>query len=321
MSGTVLVVMRLLLLLLSLIRTGVNGQGDLIFTGRGYDITYPCDEDLVCFHIWQIRTRKQNKKTSEYIAIVSNGEIQTAESEEKKCTLLIKDLTAEDVGHHRCQQRPNVFSTYKTHSAAPVLNFMPARTVSLQCAFLTYVEYGHCYTSFQQSLSLKWVDEAGSEIQEDSQHHINQRSPCDITLTVSLQSPANKTYRCQATVDEQVQTSTELQVRAPALNGKGRGIFIELEPEYQGGNRDMIGAAVGVVGCMVLIAAVAGFVVNRRRRRNTQLFDESCSVQSTNNNGMKTDDVIYADIILPVDSDRVVVHECESTEYACVRYR
>lgn len=37
---------------------------------------------------------------------------------------------------------------------------------------------------------------------------------------------------------------------------------------------------------------------------------------------MNEDDVIYADIILPVlpGSDSMRVHECEFTEYACVRY-
>lgn len=34
---------------------------------------------------------------------------------------------------------------------------------------------------------------------------------------------------------------------------------------YLGGNQDLIGAAVGVVGCLVLVALVAVFIVNRRR--------------------------------------------------------
>lgn len=35
---------------------------------------------------------------------------------------------------------------------------------------------------------------------------------------------------------------------------------------------------------------------------------------------LKTDDVIYADICFSAGSEGVCVHECESTEYACVRY-
>ncbi len=94
---------------------------------------------------------------------------------------------------------------------------MPGKTVSLQCILLTYVQQGYCYTQLQQQVSLTWVDETGAEIQEDLQHQIQRESSCDITLTVTLQSPENKKFRCQAAVDEQVQTSVELQIRVPGL--------------------------------------------------------------------------------------------------------
>ncbi|GLD59692.1 uncharacterized protein AKAME5_001167300 [Lates japonicus] len=206
------------------------------------------------------------------------------------------------------------------YSTAPMLNLMPAKTVSLQCVSLTSVERRHCETNLQQQISLMWVDQAGAKVQEDSQHRIIQQSPCDKTLIVTFQSPEDKKFRCQATVGEEVQTSVEVLLRAPDLKGKGRGILIEPEPEPQGGKQDTVGAAVGVVGCLVLTVVVAVFVVNRRRRTNSQQPDEPCSVQSSPNNVMNTD-VIYADIILPGGSDRVWVHEYESTEYACVRYK
>ncbi|XP_033504992.1 uncharacterized protein LOC117271027 [Epinephelus lanceolatus] len=303
-----------LLLLLSLITTGVIGDDGLICAERVYDITFPCEDNLVCFYIWQLST----SQSSDHIAIVSNGEIQTAASEDQgsKCTLQITDLTAEDVGHYRCQQRPDVFSSDITPTAMPELNLMPGKTVSLQCILLSYVEDGQCQTPLHQ-VSLTWVDEAGTEIQENSQHQIRKDSSCAVTLTVTLKSPKNKKFRCQATVDDEVQTSVELRVRVPALKGRGRGLFIELEPEDQGGNQDTIGVAVGVVGCLVLTVLVALFAVNRRRT-SSQLPDESCYTISTNNI-MSEEDVIYADIILPVAPDRVWVHE--STEYACVLYK
>ncbi|XP_074471308.1 uncharacterized protein LOC141755894 isoform X2 [Sebastes fasciatus] len=292
MAGIVHVVMRLLLLL-SLITSGVNGEDGLILAEQGFDISVPCEEESVCLYMWQLST-----STSDYIAIVRNGEIQTATSEydDSKCTLEIKDLTAEDVGRHRCQQRPDFFSPLNTSSE---LNLMSGKTLSLQCILLTYVEAGHFYTDDLHQVRLAWVDEAGTEIQQDSQHQIKQESLCDVTLTVSLQSPDNRKFRCQATVGEQVQTSVE----------------------FPGGNQDVIGAAVGVVGCVALTALVALFVVNRRRT-NSQLPDESSSTTSTNNGMNADDDVIYADIIFPVGPpDRVWVYECESTEYACVRYK
>ncbi|KAF0023273.1 hypothetical protein F2P81_023903 [Scophthalmus maximus] len=296
-----------LLLLLSFIRAGVDG---LIFAESGYDITFPCEEDTVCFHKWKIGTGR-----GQYIAIVSNGEIQRDQSEEEKCTLRFKDLTAEDVGRHHCQTGSNGSSPRDTHLAAPVLNLLPAKTVSLQCVFLTFVDQRHCYTVKRQWVRLTWVDVSGAKIQEDSQHQIIERSSCDITLTVKHQRPENKKFRCQARVADQVLTSVEFRVRAPALKGKGRGIAVDLEPEGQGRNQDTVGAAVGVVGCVVVTAVAAVFVLNRRRT-NSQLPSE---VQSSTNNVTNTDDVIYADIIVPIGSDRVWVNECETTEYACVR--
>ena len=65
---------------------------------------------MVCFHLWQFSV------TDDYIAIVSNGEIQIfeLEYEDSQCTLKIEDLTAEDIGRHRCQQRPDVFSPHSS---------------------------------------------------------------------------------------------------------------------------------------------------------------------------------------------------------------
>ncbi|XP_058470134.1 uncharacterized protein LOC131444033 [Solea solea] len=315
MAGFVRVAKRLLLLLLllPLITTGVAAEDGLISAVRAYGIAVPCEGGLVCFHIWQIDTLD-----GEHIGIVSNGELQTAETEEDKCNVQIQDITAEDVGRHRCQKRTSDFSLYNT---APVINLTPAKTVSLQCVFRV-VEKRYCRTKLNKRLSLMWVDEAGAEIQADSQHHIMQRSSCDITLTVTYQSPENMTFRCQATVARQVFTSVELQVRASAVKGKGRGLIFEIETEYQGYNQDTIGAAVGVVACVALTVAVAVFARRRRRTRtNGQQHNESCSAQSSTCNAVNTDDVIYADIIHPSGSDSVWVHECESTEYACVQYK
>ncbi|XP_035807731.2 uncharacterized protein LOC118470852 [Amphiprion ocellaris] len=300
-------VMRLLLL--SLIRAGVNGDDGLIPAERSHDITYPCGDD-VCYHVWHLST----DETSNDIAIVSNGKIQTSklEDDESKCSLRIKDLTVEDVGSHRCQRRPNV---HNTSPGAPVINLMARKTLFLQCVLLTFVERGHCFTEGQQQISLMWVDETGAQLQDDAQHQIEQLHSCEVTLTVTLQRPENKKFRCLVMAGGQVQTSVELRVRA---RGMGRGLVVELEPENQGHSQDTVGAAVGVVGCLVLTLLVAAFVVNRRRA-NSRLPDESRNTISTNN-ALNTDDVIYADIILPVGSDRVFVQQWDATEYACIRY-
>ncbi|KAK5903764.1 hypothetical protein CgunFtcFv8_007516 [Champsocephalus gunnari] len=306
MAGAAHLVIRLLLF--SLITTGVNGEDGLI-AEQNYQSSSPCEEGLVCFPVRQL----SSSHTSDYFAIVSDGGIKTATSEDSKCTL---QITAEDVGLHRCQQLPEVFSPLNT---IPELILMPGKTVLLRCIYFTYIEQWHCYTH-QRKVRLTWVDESGAEIQEDSEQPIKRKSSCDITLTVTLQSPGNKKFRCTAFVNGQAQTSVELGVRVPAPKGRGRGLVIDLEPENQGGNQNTIGLAVGVVGCAVLTALVSLFVVNRRRTMGRQV-DESCYTISANN-VVNADDVIYADIILPVSPDRLQqIHDCDSTVYACVRYK
>ncbi|KAK2856408.1 hypothetical protein Q5P01_005143 [Channa striata] len=203
-------------------------------------------------------------------------------------------------------------------SVTSELNSVPVKTVSLQCVSLTYVEQGRCSPQQQQWVSLTWVDEVGTVIETDAEHQIQQESSCDITLTVPLHTTRKKTFRCQATVAEHVETSLNITVGASGIEHKGRRFIIE--PAPQGGSQDgMIGGAVGVVGCAVLAAVVVVLVLHKRRT-NIQMPDGQCSVQSNTNNVMNTDDVIYVNVILPAGSESVCVHECESTEYACVRY-
>ncbi|KAM6992391.1 uncharacterized protein LKV04_008451 [Tautogolabrus adspersus] len=258
---------RLLLLLLNVFSASVIGEDGLTFAGPRYKIIYPCEQDVVCFHVWQLSSEERH----DYIAIVSKGEIQTAptlEDKDSQCTLQIKDPTAEDAGRHHCKRRLTVFSPYITLSAGPQVNLSPGKAASLQCILLTYVQQGQCYTQLRQHVRLMWVDEAGDEIQRDSQHQTNQESDCNTTLTVTFQSPIKKTFRCQATVGDQSLTSVEFRVRVPDPKGKGRGFMKDLEPQSPGGSQDTVGLTVGLVGCAVLSVLVAVYVGNKRRRRS-----------------------------------------------------
>ncbi|XP_072217982.1 uncharacterized protein [Leuresthes tenuis] len=207
MPGTVHCVMALLLL--SLIRTGVNGEDSPILTGRRY-VTYPCGKDS-CYNVWHLSAIVNSD-----IVIVCNGEIQTsaAQLDDSKCTFQIEDLTEEVDRRHRCQPSP-------VSKAAAKLILTPGETLSLQCVLFTYFEQDHCYAPMKQEITLMWVDETGAQIHEDSQHQIQQRSPCEVTLTLALQSPGKKKFRCQATVDEQSQSSAEVWVKVPGLSMDG----------------------------------------------------------------------------------------------------
>lgn len=95
---------------------GVHGADAWILSERPYDITYPCEGGFgeVCFYMWQIR----RDRALEYVAIVSNGELQKAESEDNACTVQFSYLTEEDVGHHHCRRRNNDLSSHGECSTA-----------------------------------------------------------------------------------------------------------------------------------------------------------------------------------------------------------
>ncbi|XP_041832405.1 uncharacterized protein LOC121634065 [Melanotaenia boesemani] len=250
------------LLLFSFIRTGINGEDSLIPT---YNIRFQ-HETAACYYPWHFGTPENN----DFIAIVANGEIQTSPllNDESNWTLSMKNLTEDNVGSHRCHQ-----ST--ASRAARKLIFVPSKTSTLQCVFLTNTQQQRCHTRPQQEISLMWVDEDGAQIMEDSQHQIQQRSSCDVTLMLALQRPVNKKFRCQVTVNDQVQSSADMWIRVP---GRERGFFLEPETGNQGHSRDMVGAAVGVVGCVVLTALIAAFAINRKRTASCQMSHVTQSV-------------------------------------------
>ncbi|XP_071386353.1 uncharacterized protein [Centroberyx affinis] len=277
------------LLLLPHIKTGVNGEDNLILAGRGYDISFPCygGLDLICFVIWQLSTREIN----DYVAVVSNGEIQTATSNAKgrrvgsKCPLHIKSLTAEDVGRYHCQPRQNILSLLNIPSSSPEPNFTPGQTVSLHCILLTYEGHRLCGTQQTEFVQLRWVNEAGFEVQEDSRHQIKRRSQCDVILIVTGQGEDNRRFRCQATVGQEVKTSVEVPVRAPVGGGgRGRGFITEAETEP----------------------------------KDRQLSDDPGHTTNAGDD-MSEDDVTYAEINFPTGSERVRDLECQFTEYTSIR--
>lgn len=78
-----------------------KGEYPLIFDKRRYDIAFPCEEDYVCFHVWRLTTRV----IDDDVAVVTNGNLQSAESGEvgSTCILPFNHYTDEDY-YHACHK-------------------------------------------------------------------------------------------------------------------------------------------------------------------------------------------------------------------------
>lgn len=85
------------------------GQLRLTYDQRIYKVVFPCEEDYVCFHMWRITTNK----VDDDVAVVTNGNLRSAESEggTSECVLSIKDHTDKDY-HHVCHLSPGVSTPY-----------------------------------------------------------------------------------------------------------------------------------------------------------------------------------------------------------------
>lgn len=210
--------------------SGVQVSDPQLFADWGYEVSFPCEEDLVCFHTWRLNA----KERTDYIAVVTNGKIQRGTSTNSRCSLPVKND-----GHHLCPKsqavsnhnseyghgtRPRtvwVFAEFiSCHkyffflfalSAIPEINLTPGKTVSLQCVLL---QQGRCSG---QRVSLMWVDETGAEVQQDSYQQLTRDSACDTTLTVTVQSPGLKKFKCQMTVNQQFPTAVALWLRVSGL--------------------------------------------------------------------------------------------------------
>lgn len=87
------------------------------------------------------------------------------------------------------------------------------KPASLQCVLLTYGRHTVC----GKKVRLRWLDEAGADMEADSEHRVERGSDCNVTLTVTFKSPGIKKIRCQVTVNKSNRTSVELWVKVPGV--------------------------------------------------------------------------------------------------------
>lgn len=137
----------------------------------------------------------------------------------RRSSLITTVSTATVQDQELCGISQNLFLCHKQFlflfalSAILEINLTPGKAVSLQCVLL---EQGH---SGEQQVSLTWVDETGAEVQQDSYQQLTRDSACDTTLTVSVQSPGLKKFKCQMTVNQKFSTAVALRLRVSGLWG------------------------------------------------------------------------------------------------------
>ncbi|XP_071268296.1 uncharacterized protein [Salvelinus alpinus] len=198
--------------------TGVSGETLSMFSREGDDVSLPCNNVVYpdCSSTTWLCNRDVSTGT---IGEVAFGKIKVEKTERadrlsvgSDCSLRVSDVRAEDAGLYTCQQyltetgpphgegAPVHLSVLTISSTPPVTDLKSNVDMTLRCSLLTYEGHGR----YNSGVSLSWVPETGTNVQ------VTQRSPCDITLTVTLQrEDNNRKWTCTLTEEGNVKISTD----------------------------------------------------------------------------------------------------------------
>ncbi|XP_041660862.1 uncharacterized protein LOC121521173 [Cheilinus undulatus] len=174
------------------------------------DATLPCGSlsssgPLQCSDISWL----YNRDPSETVMEASSGEVKQTSSRadrlslDSNCSLVIKRVTAEDVGLYTCRQGDS--DPYNVNVYLSVFTVFPTPTDSnprspndprLECSLLRYRGLSSC-----QPNSLRWVNETGAVI-TDGVTESSRDADCFSDLNVTHQIGKNRKFTCQSVNEE-----------------------------------------------------------------------------------------------------------------------
>uniref|UniRef100_A0A3Q3EHD1 Ig-like domain-containing protein n=1 Tax=Labrus bergylta TaxID=56723 RepID=A0A3Q3EHD1_9LABR len=167
------------------------------------DVTLPCgikNQPPQCSRMSWL----YNRDSSHTLIEASRGKIEKTSlradrlSLDSNCSLVIKHITAEDVGFYTCRLEQqfefdvNVFLSLLTVSQLPADSDQTRNSeVTLECSLLRYIDGRPC-----QPNGLHWLDETGTEVTEGVQK-LSRGTDCVSHLKVKNQSGDNRKFTCQ----------------------------------------------------------------------------------------------------------------------------
>ncbi|XP_023808697.1 uncharacterized protein LOC111947064 isoform X2 [Oryzias latipes] len=155
-----------------------------------------------CSNTWSFKGPSDAYKTKQ-ITIEENadqGSVGASRlSLSSNCSLLIRNLTAEDGGVYGCNKDTSVIlGILSITSSPPDVNGW----VDLTCSMKNMYYPGQCGPS-----TILWVDETGTPLSDKTpEFEVKQTYNCDLVLTVKHQSGNNKRFTCQFVVNSEVKT-------------------------------------------------------------------------------------------------------------------
>ncbi|XP_032398669.1 uncharacterized protein LOC116706126 isoform X2 [Etheostoma spectabile] len=189
---------------------GISGRDFFLYKRPRQDAVLSCTTESSSPPTCSIVEWFYNKDGVQAITVVRNGEVIESSARAARlrvttdCSLVINNVTAEDVGQYTCRQGRDFNADVNTYLS--VLTISPSQPgadpnrdddITLKCSLLSRRDIP-CREN-----SIRWVDETGAELLgEGDGYRVLQQTACVSFLTVKRQSGRNRKYTCQF-VDEQ----------------------------------------------------------------------------------------------------------------------
>ncbi|XP_078030155.1 uncharacterized protein LOC117270464 [Epinephelus lanceolatus] len=255
---------KLILIFVLQFQAGISGTTTDLYYRAGDDATLPCaiasPSDTTCSTFTWLNIRNQFPLSAE----VENGKVVKSSaraarlSVDTDCSLVINNVTAEDVGFYTCrylktnEHDVSVFLNVLTISPSPP-DADPKRDgeVTLQCSLSRYSDHDPCPQN-----SVRWVNETGAVLLgEGVGYKFLRQTECVSALTVKRQSGNNRKYTCQFVDNNKVEIEVDY---TPDFT----------DPTSFNQTYIIIGAVVGTVVVLVVIAAA--LIKYKRRAKVTE---------------------------------------------------
>ncbi|XP_071268284.1 uncharacterized protein [Salvelinus alpinus] len=283
--------------------TGVSGETLSMFSREGDDVSLPCNNVVnpdCSSTIWiyiRDRTATELVRLGKVKKQPQLNNMTDRLSLGSECSLNVSDVRAEDAGLYTCQQflaegekqqgedAPVHLSVLTISSTPPVTDLKSNVDMTLRCSLLTYK--GH--ERYNSGVSLSWVPETGTNVQ------VTQPSPCDITLTVTLQrEDNNRKWTCTLTEKGNVKISfTFTSTFSGSTASTARPALSTTSPSSAviSGSQNVflmvsVGVAVGAAVCVI----IAVIIVRRRRDKNQVPTDNSICLNAVNHSTPPTNE-------------------------------
>ncbi|XP_030260133.1 uncharacterized protein LOC115573508 isoform X1 [Sparus aurata] len=250
---------------------GISGEVKHLYSRAGPDAILSCGRashhDQSCYSVSWLYDKKHQSFTTLSKGKVKMDSVRAVRlSLDTSCSLIIKNITAEDAGRYICRQGEDARTDISTYLSVLTVSPSPPDAdpkrdgeVTLECSLFRHTDLHHC-----PQISIRWMDETRTVLLGEGEGY--RQTQCSSSLTVKLQSGHNRRYTCQL-VDEKNNVGIEADY-TPVLTGDDQSDTPgpDHSPDLQ--TYIIIGAVGGVVVVVVVITA-AVLIKHRKKAKVT----------------------------------------------------